>query len=207
MASTRPDPIPAIIAPCCSRSTSATPRPTSAPSEGAELAEHWRFRTVAGATGDEIAERIAGLLALSGIERDEIEALCVSSVVPPLGGQYEAMAERYFDAPCLLVGPGVKTGMPIRIDNPYEVGADRLVNAVAAYERIGGACIVVDFGTGINFDVGLGRRRVPRRRDRARGRDLAHGARPSAARGSRGSSSPSPRRRSASPPAARSSPA
>ena len=63
------------------------------------------------------------------------------------------MAERYFDAPCLRVGPGVKTGMPIRIDNPYEVGADRLVNAVAAYERVGGACVVVDFGTGINFDA------------------------------------------------------
>ena len=121
--------------------------------EGAELAEHWRFRTVSGATGDEIAERIAGLLALSGIERDAIDAVCVSSVVPPLGSQYEAMAERYFDAPCLTIGPGVKTGMPIRIDNPLEVGADRLVNAVAAYERIGGACVVVDFGTGINFDA------------------------------------------------------
>ena len=121
--------------------------------EGAELAEHWRFRTVSGATGDEIAERIAGLLALSGIERDAIDAVCVSSVVPPLGSQYEAMSERYFDAPCLTIGPGVKTGMPIRIDNPLEVGADRLVNAVAAYERIGDACVVVDFGTGINFDA------------------------------------------------------
>ena len=120
---------------------------------GAELTEHWRFRTVAGATGDEIVERIAGLLALSGIGLSEVDALAVSSVVPPLGGQYEDMAGRYFDAPFLLVGPGVKTGMPIRIDNPYEVGADRLVNAVAAYDRIGGACIVVDFGTGINFDV------------------------------------------------------
>ena len=118
-----------------------------------ELAEHWRFRTVAGATGDEIAERIAGLLALSGVEAAEVEAIAVSSVVPPLGGQYEAMATRYFESPSLLIEPGVKTGMPIRIDNPYEVGADRLVNAVAAYERIGGACIVVDFGTGINFDV------------------------------------------------------
>ena len=121
--------------------------------EDAELAEHWRFRTVSGATGDEIAERIAGLLALSGIERNAIDAVCVSSVVPPLGSQYEAMSERYFDAPCLTIGPGVKTGMPIRIDNPLEVGADRLVNAVAAYERIGDACVVVDFGTGINFDA------------------------------------------------------
>jgi type III pantothenate kinase len=120
---------------------------------GTELAEHWRFQTRAGATGDEIADRITGLLGMSGIEPAEVEALAVSSVVPPLGSEYEAMAERYFNAPCLAIGPGVKTGMPIRIDNPYEVGADRLVNAVAAYDRIGGSCVVVDFGTGINFDA------------------------------------------------------
>ena len=120
---------------------------------GAELVEHWRFRTVSGATGDEIAERIAGLLALSGIETGEVGAICVSSVVPPLGSQYEAMSARYFDGPCLTIGPGVKTGMPIRIDNPYEVGADRLVNAVAAYDRFRSACLIVDFGTGINCDA------------------------------------------------------
>ena len=120
---------------------------------GAELVEHWRFRTVSGATGDEIAERIAGLLALSGIETGEVGAISVSSVVPPLGGQYEAMAARYFDASFLLIAPGVKTGMPILIDNPYEVGADRLVNAVAAYDRFRSACLVVDFGTGINCDA------------------------------------------------------
>jgi len=119
-----------------------------------ELAEHWRFQTRAGATGDEIAERIAGLLALSGIEVAEVDAIVVSSVVPPLGAEYEAMARRYYhDASWLAVGPGIKTGMPIRIDNPYEVGADRLVNAIAAYDRIGGCCVVVDFGTGINFDA------------------------------------------------------
>jgi type III pantothenate kinase len=120
---------------------------------GDELAEHWRFQTRAGATGDEIADRITGLLALSGIQPAEVDALAISSVVPPLGGEYTAMARRYFDADCLTIGPGVKTGMPIRIDNPYEVGADRLVNAVAAYERIRGSCVVVDFGTGINFDA------------------------------------------------------
>ncbi|MCD6014194.1 MAG: putative transcriptional acitvator, Baf family [Solirubrobacterales bacterium] len=120
---------------------------------GDELAEHWRFQTRAGATGDELAERIAGLLGLSGIEIAVIEAIVVSSVVPPLGAEYEAMARRYYDASCLTVGPKIKTGMPIRIDTPYEVGADRLVNAIAAYERIGGCCVVVDFGTGINFDV------------------------------------------------------
>jgi type III pantothenate kinase len=118
-----------------------------------ELAEHWRFQTRAGATGDELAERIKGLLELSGCEFAGVERVVVSSVVPPLGTEYEAMAGRYLDAPCLAVGPGTRTGMAIRIDNPYEVGADRLVNAVAAYERFGGACVVVDFGTGINFDA------------------------------------------------------
>jgi type III pantothenate kinase len=117
------------------------------------LVEHWRFQTRAGATGDELAERIAGMLALSEMSLGDLDAVCVSSVVPPLGTQYEQLAERYARAPCLTIGPGVKTGMPIRIDNPLEVGADRLVNAVAAYERFGAACVVVDFGTGINFDA------------------------------------------------------
>lgn len=121
--------------------------------EGERLAEHWRFQTRAGATGDELAERIGGLLALSGMALADLHSVCVSSVVPPLGTQYEQLTERYLSAECLTVGPGVKTGMPIRIDNPLEVGADRLVNAVAAYERFGSACVVVDFGTGINFDA------------------------------------------------------
>jgi type III pantothenate kinase len=120
---------------------------------GGELVEHWRFQTRAGATGDELAERTKGLLELSDCDFGAVEEVAVSSVVPPLGAEYEAMAGRYLSAPCLLVGPGIKTGMPIRIDNPYEVGADRLVNAVAAFERFGGACVVVDFGTGINFDA------------------------------------------------------
>ena len=122
--------------------------------DGDRLVEHWRFQTRAGASGDELAERISGLLSLSGLDFSALDAVIVSSVVPPLAGEYEAMTARYLDsAGFLAVGPGVRTGMPIRIDNPYEVGADRLVNAVAAYERFGGACVVVDFGTGINFDV------------------------------------------------------
>jgi type III pantothenate kinase len=121
--------------------------------DGERLVEHWRFQTRAGATGDELAERIAGMLALSGVGLDDLDAVCVSSVVPPLGAQYEQLTARYTDAACLAIGPGVKTGMPIRIDNPLEVGADRLVNAVAAYERFKSACVVVDFGTGINFDA------------------------------------------------------
>ena len=121
--------------------------------EGERLAEHWRFQTRSGATGDELAERIAGLLSLSGMALADLDAVCVSSVVPPLGAQYAQLVERYLEAECLLVAPGLKTGMPIRIENPLEVGADRLVNAVAAYDRFGGACVVVDFGTGINFDA------------------------------------------------------
>jgi type III pantothenate kinase len=123
--------------------------------DGERLVEHWRFQTRAGATGDELAERIAGMLALSSVTLADLDAVCASSVVPPLGAQYEQLTERYLDdaATFLAVEPGVKTGMPIRIDNPIEVGADRLVNAVAAYDRIGGACVVVDFGTGINFDA------------------------------------------------------
>ena len=121
--------------------------------EGEHLAEHWRFQTRAGATGDELAERIAGMLALSEIGFDDLDAVCVSSVVPPLGTQYEQLTERYLSADCLMIEPGVKTGMAIRIDNPLEVGADRLVNSVAAYDRFGSACIVVDFGTGINIDA------------------------------------------------------
>jgi type III pantothenate kinase len=123
--------------------------------DGERLVEHWRFQTRAGATGDELAERIAGMLALSGVTLADLDAVCASSVVPPLGAQYEQLTERYLEdaATFLAVEPGVRTGMPIRIDNPLEVGADRLVNSVAAYDRIGGACVVVDFGTGINFDA------------------------------------------------------
>lgn len=121
--------------------------------DGERLVEHWRVQTRSGATGDELAERIAGLFDLCEMSISDLHAVCVSSVVPPLGVQYERMTARYLDAECLTIEPGVKTGMPIRIDNPLEVGADRLVNSIAAYERFGSACVVVDFGTGINIDA------------------------------------------------------
>jgi type III pantothenate kinase len=120
---------------------------------GGELAEHWRFHTRAGATADELAVEVSGLLALEKLTLGDLDASIVSSVVPPLGHEYEELTQRYLGSPNLSVGPGIKTGMPIRIDNPYEVGADRLVNAVAAYDRVRDACVVVDFGTGINFDA------------------------------------------------------
>jgi type III pantothenate kinase len=121
--------------------------------DGQDLVQHWRFQTRSGATGDELAERIAGFFDLCGMDFHEIDSVCVSSVVPPLGSQFEQLAARYLKADCLTIGPGLKTGMPIRIDNPLEVGADRLVNSIAAYDRFGEACVVVDFGTGINVDV------------------------------------------------------
>ncbi|HET7122284.1 MAG TPA: type III pantothenate kinase [Solirubrobacterales bacterium] len=120
---------------------------------GEQLTEHWRFQTRSGATGDELAAQIAGLFALCDIELGGVDAVCVSSVVPPLGNQYEQLTRRYLGAEALTIGPGLKTGMPIRIENPLEVGADRLVNAIAAWERFGEACVVVDFGTGINIDA------------------------------------------------------
>jgi type III pantothenate kinase len=118
-----------------------------------ELLEHWRFATVRFATADELATVIASLLDLRGLALAEVDAAIVSSVVPVLAHEYEQLLERYLDGKGALVGPGLKTGMPIRIDTPQELGPDRLANAVAAYDRVGGACIAVDFGTAINYDV------------------------------------------------------
>ncbi len=121
---------------------------------GEELTEHWRFQTRAGATSDELAERLSGLMELRGLGFDDLDGLVVSSVVPPLGQEYGRLTDAYLkDIDCLVVGPGIRTGMAIEIDNPVEVGADRLVNAIAAYEQIGDVCVGVDFGTGINFDA------------------------------------------------------
>src|SRR5438477_8300209 len=121
--------------------------------DGDDLVEHWRIATDAEATSDELAARVAGLLALRGTGFDAIDGAIVSSVVPQLTPGYQAMSERYLGVGCLLVGPGVRTGMPIRLEDPRELGADRLVNAVAAYARFGNACAVVDFGTAVTFDA------------------------------------------------------
>src|SRR5919204_1799141 len=118
-----------------------------------ELVEHWRVATEAEATADELAARVAGLLGLRGTGFDAVGGTIVSSVVPQLTPGYAAMSERSLGSRCLVVGPGVRTGMAIRLENPRELGADRLVNAVAAYAKFGGACAVVDFGTAITFDA------------------------------------------------------
>ena len=118
-----------------------------------ELVQHWRFATVRFATADELATVLAGLLDLRDLEFDDVTGVMVAAVVPTLAHEYEQMVKRYFDGRGLLLGPDLKSGMPIRIDRPQELGADRLANAIAAYDRVGGACIAVDFGTAINYDV------------------------------------------------------
>jgi len=121
--------------------------------DGERLVESFRLATDRDATADKLASELASLLALREHAMREIDGVIVSSVVPKLGHEYEQLSVRYFAGALRVVGPGLKTGMPIRIDNPHEVGADRVVNAVAAYDRFGGACISVDFGTTINYDV------------------------------------------------------
>jgi type III pantothenate kinase len=121
--------------------------------DGADLVEHWRFGTDAEATADELAMRVSSVLGLRQLGVDSIDGSIVSSVVPSLTPEYTRMAERYLEARHLSVVPGIKTGIAIRMDNPRELGADRLVNAVAAYDRFGGPCAVVDFGTAITFDA------------------------------------------------------
>jgi type III pantothenate kinase len=117
------------------------------------LAEHWRFATVRESTGDELGAALSNLMALRGMSFANVDASIVSSTVPQLSVQWTAMASRYLGHPMLVVGPSIRTGMPIRMDNPYEVGADRLVNAVAAYDRVRDTCVVVDFGTAITYDA------------------------------------------------------
>jgi type III pantothenate kinase len=120
---------------------------------GEELSEHWRFATVRDSTGDELGAALSNLLALRGLSFTDVRGSIVSSTVPQLSEQWTLMSQRYLDQVMLVVGPEIRTGMPIRMDNPREVGADRLVNAVAAYERVHDACVVVDFGTAITYDA------------------------------------------------------
>ena len=116
--------------------------------DGAELKEHWRVATDRNRSGDELGALYRGFLDLRGIS-----GMCFSSTVPQLSRSYTEFADRYLDAVNLEVGPGVKTGIPIRYEDPREVGPDRIANAVAASDRYGAPCIVVDFGTSTNFDV------------------------------------------------------
>jgi type III pantothenate kinase len=117
------------------------------------IAEHWRFATIRESTRDELGAALSNLLGLRGLAFGDIRASIVSSTVPQLSEQWTEMAERYLGHEMLVVGPAIRTGMAIKYDNPREVGADRLANAIAAYERVQDACVVVDFGTAITYDV------------------------------------------------------
>lgn len=115
---------------------------------GSDLSESWRLATERSSTADELGVLLSGLLDFDGVD-----GICLASTVPVLVREWEALASKWAEAPLLVVGPGVKTGIPIRYDDPREVGPDRIVNAVAARERYGAPVIVVDFGTSTNFDV------------------------------------------------------
>ena len=121
--------------------------------DGTELVEHWRFATVRTSTADELGAALRSLLELRGLSFDDLDASIVSSTVPQLEPEWLALAGRYLGHAMLIVGPGVKTGMAIRYDNPREIGADRLVNAVALGDRYDGAAVCVDFGTATTFDI------------------------------------------------------
>lgn len=113
---------------------------------------HWRVRTEKETTYDELGILICNLFQTSGIKMDRVSGIIISSVVPPLINTLEGLSEKYFNIKPVIVGRGIKTGMPIRYDNPKEVGADRIVNSVAAYEKYRCGLIIVDFGTATTFD-------------------------------------------------------
>ncbi len=121
--------------------------------DGPKLRQQWRVETVQTRTYDEYGVQARQLFAAAGLDPAKVDAVVVSSVVPPLGFTLEQMAQRYFGRRPLFVGPGVKTGMPILYEDPREVGADRVVNAVAAYTRWKCGLVVVDFGTATTFDA------------------------------------------------------
>ena len=118
-----------------------------------ELVTSWRISTLRAQTIDEYGVLLLNLFSMRKIEATEVSSIIISSVVPPLDSTLRQVCEQYFNLKAMFVEPGIKTGMPILVDNPAELGADRLVNGVAGFYKYGGPCIVVDLGTTINFDV------------------------------------------------------
>jgi len=123
--------------------------------DGDEVADHWRIATVPGRTADELAVILQGLLAQSTLLKEpEVTGIALCSTVPSVLHEMREMFLRYYgDVPAVIVEPGVKTGVPVRMDNPKEVGSDRIMNAAAAAHLYGGPAVVVDFGTSTNFDA------------------------------------------------------
>jgi type III pantothenate kinase len=120
---------------------------------GEELLHEWRVATERDATADELAAEHDQILRLRGGSLGALDEMVVGSVVPTQSAAYRSLARKYLQREALVLGPGVRTGLSIAIDNPHELGADRIANAVAAHRRHGGPCIVVDFGTATNFDT------------------------------------------------------
>lgn len=120
---------------------------------GKKLLTHWRIRTEWNRTADEYWVLIKEFILLNNVETETIDDIVIACVVPPLVPILQAMAKKYFSCNPLIVGPGIKTGISILYHNPAEVGADRIVNSVAAFEKYGGPLIIVDFGTATTFDV------------------------------------------------------
>ncbi len=129
------------------------PKPGEGPPLYGKLIANWRVTTIKSQTIDEYGVLFRNLFAMNGLEVSSVQGTVISSVVPPLDSTLREVCERYFRIKPLFIEPGVKTGMPVHYDNPAEVGADRIVNSVAAFEKYGGPCIVVDFGTATTFDV------------------------------------------------------
>ena len=121
--------------------------------EGKRLVAHWRLRTVHEQTADEWGILLHNLFGPAGLDIESVSGIIIASVVPPIDSTLAFMTERYFHTKAMFVGPRTDLGLTIRYDNPYEVGADRLVNGVAGFQKYGGPCVVVDLGTTINFDV------------------------------------------------------
>lgn len=121
--------------------------------QGEKLIKHWKIRTDREKTCDEYGMSLLNLFTFSDLKVDRIKSVIISSVVPPLTPVFQELSQNLFQIKALVVGPGLKTGMPILYENPLEVGADRVVAAVAAFEKHGGPSIVVDFGTATTFDA------------------------------------------------------
>jgi type III pantothenate kinase len=121
--------------------------------EGKRLLKDWRIRSVREKTADEYGITLLELLRTSGLDPSAIKGVIISSVVPPLTPAFQVLSQSLLGVKALVVGPGLRTGMPILYENPGEVGADRVVASVGAFEKYGGPCIVVDFGTATTFDA------------------------------------------------------
>jgi type III pantothenate kinase len=121
--------------------------------DSAKLVAHWRVSTHRTQTADEYGVLFTNLFNMHGLSTERVQAIIISSVVPPVESTLLQVCESYFHLKPLFVEPGIKTGMPVLVDTPAELGADRLVNAIAAFEKYGGPAIIVDFGTATTFDV------------------------------------------------------